>query len=617
VSDWTSAYHGLDDAALGELSSPGLVRRAAKVLVNTEIDWDDRGEKAGKVRVGDTVVQLDERGPASARCPCATAGVCLHVVLATMFVRSVAEPPEPDVIPPSPDVNPPSPDVILPSPDVILPEAGSPPTEDGVTAERAAPQEGGDGILTDVRMTSIGEEQSDLITEVRQELADILSAGLSHVSALSADRVTGLVTSARTTGLPLLSRYLGTLAGTLTALAERRDDTGEAGVLSNMAEVWALTRALDAASAANDPDTLQRLTGQVRRQFDARTDQLTLIPLGAHWWVTPSGARGMTLVAWDIAEQQMRTVTSARPAGVDAGFTCSPDNSAFFHVAIRRLLESPFTLVGPRIADDGSLSPTAQRWTPDGTGFDPGTIAAIAQYEWDEGWGAPSAGFGRPDNQYVVLAPAHRDEPYVDEPRQEIVWPLADKAGNTLELRQSVLDNTTRIDTLLALADQDVVYVTAHRAAGGAWEPVSAFVLTKEQRQAGKEQGDQPASEKLKLLTLDFSDIPIKKKGLVARWWQAWRRRVDAARMRPATPRTLVGRLCDDVRLLNLQVAATGRRTFGADQRRRCQALAGRANDVALSTLADTLTKLAGQVSADNILRAQLIADRLDQLDAD
>ena len=80
-------YAGYDDDALAVAADPGTVRRAVKLQASTPVAWQARGDDAGEVRVGELVVRLDGGGPRTARCPCPVTGTCVHVLLASRWVR--------------------------------------------------------------------------------------------------------------------------------------------------------------------------------------------------------------------------------------------------------------------------------------------------------------------------------------------------------------------------------------------------------------------------------------------------------------------------------------------------------------------------------------------------
>ncbi|MDR3359672.1 MAG: hypothetical protein LBO20_03280, partial [Bifidobacteriaceae bacterium] len=89
MSAWLAAYARDDDAALAALANPGLVRRAG--VLATEAEWvEDPSGPGATVRVGRFEVRLDGRGAGHARCPCPSAGVCVHVVTAAKLARQRA-----------------------------------------------------------------------------------------------------------------------------------------------------------------------------------------------------------------------------------------------------------------------------------------------------------------------------------------------------------------------------------------------------------------------------------------------------------------------------------------------------------------------------------------------
>ena len=88
--------------------------------------------------------------------------------------------------------------------------------------------------------------------------------------------------------------------------------------------------------------------------------------------------------------------------------------------------------------------------------------------------------------------------------------------------------------------------------------------------------------------------------------------------MQPVVERSTIAVLCDDIGDLCLEAAATGRVAFSVDQQQRCTALAARSTALGFATLADSLTALAAQLTPDNLLRTQLLVDRLaDERDID
>ncbi len=445
-----------------------------------------------------------------------------------------------------------------------------------------------------------------LTASVRDEITATVSAGLSHLSPDAAERLASLATEARIVGLPLLGRHTGTGAALLEGLAEHRDDVSETEATSALARVWALSRALDAPDGSFPAEAGEgsadarwaRLRGTVRRTFDESGDRLTLHPLGATWWVTPTGARGITLTAWDADAATVRTATAARPAGTDPRFVRSPGTVALWGSTVPRLLAGPFRVDGARTAPDGALSATARSVTCLPGGIDETVLHAVRASLTS---GAPGVGFSGVDHPVTLVAVPRFGEVVVDEPTQQLVWSLPDDLVLHLPI---TADTVHRVDALLALeASRDVrsqvAYVLARRAvvrSRAVWEPVTVVL-----RRAGG----------LELFSLDFTDPPrLKNRSLLQRRWDLLSRRWARTPQTPTVARPAVAVVCDDVRDLVVALTATGRLTVSGQQRQRCDDLARRCDDLALGTLAASVRRLAAHTDVEALLRAHHVADR-------
>lgn len=660
MSDWRSVYAGYDDAALALIGNPGLVRQAVKLLPSAR--WEDEA-----VKVGDFVVRLDARGPAQGRCPCPVAGVCVHVLAAAMFVRDglsgVGE-----TTAPARD------DEVVESLamgageapfDAVLAEvlALSPPTlcrQAGASATRQAYARitgpvpvrlGGDARRLDIGwnevsvryiagagwagMVSGGKKKDrpalqlealarlfvaqgrpwlwpdvvdtaqpangptprtgELTAAVRQEIETAVATGLSHLGQDGAGRVADLVTAARAGGLPLLSRYLGTAAALLDGVAGHRDDISEAGTISALARGWGLAVALDQADAEHWPS----LRGTARREYTTGREPLTLLPLGATWWVTDSGARGLTLTVWDLTAGELRNATAARPAGSDPNFLQTRETTALWGVPLSILLAGPFRLDGPRLGVDGTLSATASAVTRLPGGFDETVLRDLAARLVPLPAGA---GFTVGGAAVALVAARGFGKIVIDEPQQQLVWSLP-LAEGTWQLRQEITPDTVRrVDTLLAWEAEKVnpAYVLARRAVvrgRAVWEPVTLFL----RYHSG-----------LRLAVLDFpTPLRATLTSLLQKQWARLRRRWQDSAAVPPLPRSAVARVCDDIRELIVDLAATGRLTPTIEQRRRCYELATCCDDLTLATLAGLTRQMADEPGPRAVLGAQLVADRV------
>jgi len=549
-----SSYAAYDDEALAAMASPGLVRQAAKLLAQCQWLGD-------AVSVGGILVRLDELGPVKGRCPCPAAGVCVHVVAAAMFVR--------DGLPPG--------------------EASAPPETDGRRPESiqqpAPPPEGP------------SPKTKRITAAVRDEIEATVEAGIAHLGDDIADRLRYLATTARTGGLPLLSRYLGNAAALMEGLAAGNDEAGEREALAALSTVWGLCQSLD--NCVGQPWV--GLRGFVRREFTAEDRPLELLPLGATWWVNPSGARGITLFAWDQQAGTVRTVTSARPAGVDPTFGPSRTMTALWGAPLATLLGGPFQVEGPRMGDDGSLSATAKRVVALPSGFDRAAMRELAAKLKP---GQRPVSFTERGFPVALLPVSGAGEMAVDEVAQQVVWVVPTDAGEC-QLRQPINRATDKRVDVLMLFQHDqgrVAYVLAQRVvAGGSayWQPVSLFV-----RKLGG----------LELVSLDFPDKAYLGSNVTDMWHKSlalMRQRWHDAPV-PAPPvRSAAGQVADDITDVLVDLAATGWLMPSPIQRTRLHRLAQQCDQLALGTAARLVGEYLEAADAPALLRLQLVCDRV------
>ncbi|MCL1837912.1 MAG: hypothetical protein FWG47_01150 [Propionibacteriaceae bacterium] len=437
-----------------------------------------------------------------------------------------------------------------------------------------------------------------LLAEVNDEVTGCIGGGLSHVSTSAMSRFAELALDARLAGLPQLGRMLGAAATLLEGLAKHDDDISEFEVTGALAKVWALLAALDTA----DVDMWEKLRGRGRRDFSSMDApaSLTLLPLGATWWVADSGARGVTLWAWDVADGVLRPVTSARPHGVDPSFGRQRGLMAFWGAAISTLLGGFVEVTQPRFAADGTLSATASAVSRTGEAFQQATLHQVADVLTQTQSDSP--GFGGVEQQLRLVEVTGFGKLVIDEPSQQLVWSLQ-LADGTCQLRQVVTAATThRVEALLGLeADRvkvDFVLARQQIVHGQAlWEPVSLFLREK---------------KGLRLFSLDFSrpvDGWSVRSALQKRWVLLLSRWGKAPTV-PNLARSAIAIACDDARELTVALTATGRMRLTGEQHRRCENLISRLDDMALATLANTARAFASHPDVATALRLHHLADR-------
>jgi hypothetical protein len=569
----------LEDAALVALANPGLVRRAAKLAGSVTLE-----NGGARALVGEFAVELSERGPEAARCPCPAAGICVHVLAASMALRATA-----------PADWAACPDGQTPAGPGGIPSTAPQPLARGRASTSIPPgaTSGRDSARGRQPQTGPTPATRAVTKDVRQQVARLTSTGLSHLGGQSAEALADLAAAARTAGLALLARHLGSTAGLIRDFAARSDQVAEPELASSLARLWALSTALDAAG----PERWQLLQGKARRSFEEAGESLTLLPLGAAWWENPSGARGITLFTWDAKEGEIRAAVAARPAGTDPRFRRGLDCADFWGVPLDRLLAGPFEVHDPRLAADGGLSTTGRATPAEAGGWSVEGLNGIVQRldGEDRERGLAARGW-----TVALLAVRGAGAPVIDEPGQELVWPLELAGGDGRAVLTQPVDAASekRIDMVLALAaaGRPVTHVLARRIETR-WEPVSVF-----ERQKGGAA---------KLVALDFA-APGKGKSPARAALALMRRRRGGAV--PLVVRPAVAVVCDQVKDLVVEVAATGRAQLSPAQRARRDRLAVLCEDLGLTTLGAAARGIENGPSAGGLLRAQYLADQVAEL---
>ena len=630
MTDWLQGWGAWDDEALAALTSKGLVRRAAKAVADARLH-NVQGDSA-VVETGGFAVTIGPRGPAAASCPCPAAGVCVHILTAAMLARSAA--------PDDAAATDPLEDLLSIEPAAWCREAGaaavrtalaSSPEPEGADLTQVdgrlriawpgadpvtyAPGQGLAGMsspaprsrwsalhleavarafvasgqqwnwpqrfLEEAQSRAEEDRPVALLGRVRSWLGSIVEDGLADLGPSSLASLTELRTELRAARLPRLAGMLGTTVGHLEAVSRRDDGTDDATVLESIARAWALSVAVEDSF----PDAL---TG---RSADTSGGELELCVLGATWWESGSGSRGVDVALWDPASSRSLTTTVGRAAGQDPTFTRSLDTIPLWGLPVRALLGHLVRIPQARLRPEGSVAPTAvERAVPQRRI----TLDELATIGAHTAFAAPTADpFGGGRGGPILLRPDGRGTLTIDEPRQAVLWSVPSGEA-TLTLRAPALrENRGRLERIQDLVEfgrpiEAIVAVPrVHRNVMG-WDPVAVFV------------NDRRGT--LRGVSLDFE-------GAVAatrrnRWLSRGLDRLAAAGAAPS-PTSAVDRLVRDVLELaaDLAVRGVGRSAPGE----RCTRLAARADDLALATLAGSLRALAEEPGGESLVRVVLV----------
>ena len=670
---WMEVWRGYDDDTLAALANAGLLRRATKDVEAGKVALVEQDIEGGWITADGQRVRVDSHGPQKARCDCPAPGLCKHILGAALWLRDQAAVSATATAAPAvaPD---PLADLLALETAALFKAAGAaavrraaaiavgdvewriqgaavvmtlpalgqscrwvggagfagmisdaPPTERkavhlcAVMALRRAHGKV-DALPASANVTPVkavkvaddgrlGERERAFLSQVHALLQELLSGGLAHVSELTSARLLALNMSARGEGLPRLAALLRNLGGTVDLLARRDHRAEERDALAAMARIQALCEALSAAEG----ERLCALRGRLQRDFDA-SQSMTLLPLGAHWWLTRGGARGLTVAFWDVDGARMLQATLARPDGSDVAFTreLAWATQALWSGAgtVQTIGGSAWRLEQPRLSEDGRLAlggatrAVAQPlWRANDT-----RLNDVGCADWAElGTLLRSAtGLAADTVDAVLLRPAEMRPPVLDEARQQLVWPVADAAGRWLTLAVPVTPETRlRMDNLDALGarlgDLRGILVRIERASAQVrFIPVAALT---------REPGDR-----LRVLSLDFETPPVRGTSLTARLLRMF----EARRDQP--PRAALATLAERLTAPVLEVletqAATGRLALTGSQDERLHDAQRRVTSVGLETLAAALAAHRRESTAQGTLRLYRLCELVDELDA-
>ena len=643
LPSWVSGLANLDDEALAVFANRGLVRRALKL----EVTLLEASRSAVEVACEGLTVRLTPGGPKALRCPCPVAGTCVHVIAACLWTRGVARSGEPagshgveasvDAAGGGPQV---LAEVLAWSPEAVNRAAGiaavrrvsrevlSGPTTveaKGGRLEISWPESprilaiaggGPADMLVEGSHSDVTERAWRLAAVVRvfaahgrtwpwpqshtegvlsvqiEAAADVVSIaerlvtdGLARVGPQAADRLSRAGQRARLEDLPLLARLCATAAAHLKALQTRDDHVDEASAFSALSQAWALAKAVASGMATTPGKGPEPEDEGVRR----------LVPLAAQWWQATSGARGLTLYAWDDQAQRLERVTTGRAAGADPSFVPTWVGPLLWGCSAEQLCAGPFDIQGAQRRDDGTYSPTTRTTARPGTwaGFDLNRLVDRINAAAD---GPSRVVFGAPNQPVRLIRPRTSfglGAIELDEVNQRFIWPVVDHLGCTHRLTLGASEKSAQV----------LAWLTGRIK-------LCALVVVGDELQAAFHLD----SGQLALVSLTLSPVPLQK---VAASWRRFFTRLDKERRATAPARELddLQRLCAGVDDLALALAAGGVRALSEREHDALGRRRREASDLALGTLVAALEPLAsGQAGAAEVLTLRFLLDRLEAL---
>lgn len=320
-----------------------------------------------------------------------------------------------------------------------------------------------------------------------------------------------------------------------------------------------------------------------------------MIPLAVVWWQASSGARGLTLHAWNPVAGCLERASAGRAADADPGFSASWANPLLWGASPERLSSGPLDIAGAERRADGTLSDTT-RTTVSASPWAELDLDDLAARVNAAGRGADAISFGAPTQRVRIVRPRASfglGTIELDEVTQQLVWPVTDISGSQHRL---VLDATERNSQLLT------------------------WLIGRAKVQAIVVVGDQPEacfvvdSGKLTLISLTLTPLPLHQLS------PSWRRILlgqgkERRSTLPVREPDDLQRLCASVGDVALAVASSGERVLTSREAQTIGRRRGEASDLGLGTLADALAKIeSALITAADLLRLRFVLDRLESL---
>ena len=447
----------------------------------------------------------------------------------------------------------------------------------------------------------LSERERQFLAQVEAMLFELIEGGLAHVSPLTSARLLALNMSARGEGLPRLAALLRNLGGTVDLLVRRDYRAEERDALARISRIHALCAAL----AQAEGELARMLRGRLRRDFESADSMptLDLLPVGAHWWQTRGGARGLTLSFWDAAGTRLLQAVLARPDGSDTNFTRHNAWSiqAFWPGAgpAQRICEGALQLESPRLAEDSrlALAGTAQAHIQPMWRTDDERLAAIGWADWailDEALRAATGLAGEPLDM-ALLRPSETSEPQLDEARQRLNWELADVNGRRLQLAIPASDDShasiDNLDRLMARRPKvrAVLARIGRDDAQVVLTPVAVLI--------------NGAKGQIEVISLDFAAEKARPTSLANRILRLFEARRQQERAPVIATPTLASRLLAPVLDVLETQAATGRLPFTPAQSQALREAESPLISVGLDTLAAALRAYLQAPTAGGLLR--------------
>ena len=289
------------------------------------------------------------------------------------------------------------------------------------------------------KQDQLTDDESNLIKQIQSQINTLITHGLSHVSASQANQLQLLNMSARAQGLAKLAAMLRQLCQLVEMQAKRHFAIEERDIILLLARITVHLQKL----LNSEGQQLTNLRGNQKRQYQAEQKVLDLLPLGAYWWQSKTGAQGATFYFWQPQYKQYYQTTLARSNKADNNF----NRYSIWHTISlwqsmpNMLMKRRFSLHNLLIAENNNLSNNGPSVELKSTGWNERDYEDFRASSGFRNWKELSSYLQNSDTsdnlfeQVIAIHITNSHKPVLDEIKQSLTWCIKDNQNNQLFLR--------------------------------------------------------------------------------------------------------------------------------------------------------------------------------------
>lgn len=204
----------------------------------------------------------------------------------------------------------------------------------------------------------LSDDELIFIDDLKTLCVNFLKQGLSHLAKESVLSLHLLNIQARTYQMPNLARIIRRLYGKMTALLNEDIHSKEESIFNELAFLYHYLQSFSNAHITQNGEHLEKLRGKLINTGDDIIIQ-KLIPLGADWWETNTGAKGISFCFYNGDDNTLINVNNGRANSLDSTFhKHSAYQTGIFGASVDYLKTHAICLTKGKLKDNGTLAPS-------------------------------------------------------------------------------------------------------------------------------------------------------------------------------------------------------------------------------------------------------------------